>query len=146
VPPLVIRKRRAQRPGARESGARIRRLVQLDVHVAQTDLRQRELRIEPQRLVERAPRLDPAVGMQIREPLIVERLGVGGCCGDPVVRAADAGPQRDRPFEQILGNDRDDMRRVLRDGVRVKQKAGKKRQKANETFHVAFCLYRSGRG
>ena len=56
----------------------------------EADLRQGERRIGAQGLVERARRFDPAIGMQIREALVVELLRLGRARGHRVVRAPDA--------------------------------------------------------
>src|SRR6185503_17644463 len=72
------------------------RCVQLGVRDRQPGLRHRQLRIEPQRLVERARRLEPDVGMQMREPLIVKSLRLFRRCRDLIVGGSNSFAKRDR--------------------------------------------------
>ena len=92
---------RRQRSGAVEGGVRSRRGIQLRVRDRQAQMRHGQLRVEPQRLVERPRRLEPHIGMQVREPLIVKRLRLLRRRADRIVRGADAGPNRGRPRAEL---------------------------------------------
>ena len=77
LPALGFARMRGERAGVFERGLRAARYVQLDVRVTEADVRQREARIEPERLIERSRRVDPDVRMQVRQALVVHRLRVG---------------------------------------------------------------------
>ena len=83
-----------KRTRALDGRLRLRRRVQLDERDAQAGVGDRQRRIDPQRLVERARRFDPDVGMQVGEALVVERLRLLGLRGHRVVRRPDARAQR----------------------------------------------------
>ena len=87
--------------------------VQLDVGVAQSDVSESELRIEAQCLVKRSCRFDPHVVVKVGEALIVEALRFGVLRARVVMDRADTGPKRYRPLEELLGDRRDRMQRVL---------------------------------
>ena len=76
-------------------------------------MREREIRIEPQRLVKRSRRLDPDVVVKIGEALIVEPLRLRRLRPRIVMHRADAGANRDRALEQRLRNRGNDVRGVL---------------------------------
>ena len=111
---------------------RLRGLVQLDVGVAQSDVRERELRIESQRLMKRSRRFDPHIVVQVGETLIVETLRLRGLGPRIVMDRADAGAQRDRALEQRLRNRGNGMRRVLRLRNEKRRRKNEDRQQYKE--------------
>ena len=106
--------RRRERLRARERLARRGRRVQLGVGEREPGVRDRERRIEPQRLVKRSRRFEPARRMQIRKALIVERLRLGRRGADRVVRRADAGANGRRPPARISSATADERRADVR--------------------------------
>ena len=73
--------------------------VELDVGVAQADVSEREAWIAAQRLMKRARRFDPDVGVEIREALVVKPLRFSRLRRHRVMRPANSGAHRDRPLK-----------------------------------------------
>jgi hypothetical protein len=92
MPAIVRRGARRHRCSALDRLARRRRRVQLAVNQRQPAVSDRQFGIGAQRLLERARRLQPDVGVQIRETLVVERLRVFGRCAHRVVGGPDSRP------------------------------------------------------
>src|SRR5438067_407967 len=68
--------------------------MQTDIGVGESQVGHGEIRIEAQRLMERAYRLNPDVGVEVGETLIIELLRLGGRGGDRFVHCANSLPQR----------------------------------------------------
>ena len=98
--------------GAIQGRTRVVRRVQLGIGDGQAEVRHRQLRIEPQRLVERARRLNPRVRVQGRQALIVKGLRLARRREHRVVRRADARAQRDRAIQELVRNDGNRVGRV----------------------------------
>ena len=89
--------------------------LELDVGEAEADVRERERRIEPERLIERSRRFNPDVtNAGTRVPDRRSACASFDCRRRVVVRAADAGANRDRPLEDLERHDRNRVRRVRR--------------------------------
>src|SRR5262249_32321616 len=98
---VMLRSNRCERAGPLERRMSLAWRVQLDVRVAQAQFGHCQLWIEPERLMKRPRRFNPYERMQVREALIVERLGGSGHCRHIVVGHTDAGPQRQRAFDEL---------------------------------------------
>ena len=72
VAPIVFACR--ERLRAIQGGTGVVRGIQLGIRDGQATVRHRQLRVEPQRLIERARRLNPDERVQVRQALIVEGL------------------------------------------------------------------------
>ena len=76
------------------------RLAQLDVAVAEPDVREGKIRIVAQCLMERSRRFNPHERMQVGKPLIVESLRFFRFCSRVVMHAADAAANGNRALQE----------------------------------------------
>ncbi len=106
--PLARARRGGERLAELQLAPRGRLVLERGRDARQPEVGERELRVEPQRLAEGARGLDPDVGVEVRDALVVERLGLGRGGRDGIVHLASAaaGPaalaQRDGLVEQAL--------------------------------------------
>ena len=91
-------------------------------------MREREIRIGSQRLIERSRRFNPHVVVQIGESLIVIPLRILGRRSRIVMGSSNARPNRYGTLEHVLRNRRDRVRRVLRERNRRKEEYKEKRE------------------
>ena len=105
-------------------------------------MRERHLRIQPQRLVKRSRRFDPHVVVEIGKTLVIEPLRLRVLRTSLVMDDADARAQRDLAFEQLLRDRRNRVERVLRRGRRRdKQEYEEKREAQGVYLKLpAACL------
>ena len=86
VATIVVREFEGSRTRTIERGTGVGRFVQLRQTHAEAAVRERKGRVEPQRLIERSRGLNPHIGVEIGESLIVEALRIGRVGGHSVVR------------------------------------------------------------
>jgi hypothetical protein len=90
-PPLARADVRGKRFCPLQESPGARGVVEARVDAAQSDVGHCQGWIETQRLVERPRCLDPDVGLEIVEALVVEGLSILGCRRHRFVRVADSG-------------------------------------------------------
>ena len=77
-------------------------VAQFSQCITEPELCHRQLRIQPERLMERSGRFDPHIGMKIGQPLVVIRLGIFGDRCHVFVRLADPVAKRQRAVPESL--------------------------------------------
>jgi hypothetical protein len=97
----VIRRGGRTGAGGGDRLLRVLRPIQLDQHDAEADVRERELRVDLERRVERPRCFDPDGAVQIRQALVVQRLRLFRRRGGVVMCPPNPGAQGDRPFEDF---------------------------------------------
>ena len=103
APALARRQARGERLGLVQLAPRRRLVFEGGRDAREPDVGERQLRVEPQRLAEGARRLDPDVGVQVGDALVVERLGLGRRGRHGIVGLAGAAARRPVPSRSATG-------------------------------------------